>query len=156
LRKGATLPNLALALPTNQLAQARMTHHFPLRVYYEDTDLAGIVYYANYLKFIERARTEWVRGLGIDQTSLKAEQGIVFAVRRLEADYLRPAKFDDELAVATTLHHATGARIVLDQVVTRQAERLFAAQVTLVCLGEDGHPARLPPALRLRLGAGMH
>jgi acyl-CoA thioester hydrolase len=87
---------------------------------------------------------------------LRAEQGIVFAVRRLEADYLRPAKFDDELVVETRLHHATGARIVLDQDVMRQGERLFAAQVTLVCLGDDGHPVRLPPDLRLRLGAGMH
>ena len=69
------------------------------RVYYEDTDLAGIVYYANYLKFIERARTEWVRGLGVDQVALRAEHGIVFAVRRVEADYLRPARFDDELVV---------------------------------------------------------
>ena len=74
-----------------------MTHRFPVRVYYEDTDLAGIVYYANYLKFIERARTEWVRSLGIDQTRLKAEAGIVFAVRRVEADYLAPARFDDLL-----------------------------------------------------------
>jgi acyl-CoA thioester hydrolase len=133
-----------------------MTHRFALRVYYEDTDLAGIVYYANYLKFIERARTEWVRQMGVDQVRLRAEQGIVFAVRRLEADYLRPARFDDELVVDTALHHATGARIVLDQDVIRQGERLFSAQVTLVCLGEDGHPTRFPADLRLRLGAGMH
>ena len=70
-------------------------HQFSLRVYYEDTDLAGIVYYANYLKFIERGRSEWVRSLGVDQVALKAEHGIVFAVRRVEADYLKPAKFDD-------------------------------------------------------------
>jgi acyl-CoA thioester hydrolase len=66
-------------------------HQFRTRVYYEDTDLAGIVYYANYLKFIERARTEWVASLGIDQMALRAVHGIVFAVRRVEADYLRPA-----------------------------------------------------------------
>ena len=65
-----------------------MTHSFPIRVYYEDTDLAGIVYYANYLKFIERGRTEWIRSLGVDQGRLKREEGIVFAVRRVEADYL--------------------------------------------------------------------
>ena len=68
-----------------------MTHRFPIRVYYEDTDMAGIVYYANYLKFIERARSEWVRELGIDQVQMKAE-GVVFAVRRVEADYLAPAR----------------------------------------------------------------
>ena len=74
-----------------------VAHRFQVKVYYEDTDLAGIVYYANYLKFIERARTEWVASLGVDQVRLKAEAGIVFAVRRVEADYLRPAKFAEEL-----------------------------------------------------------
>lgn len=79
-------------------------HRWPVRVYYEDTDLAGIVYYANYLKFIERARTEWTRAIGIDQTRLKAEEGAVFAVRRVEADYLQSAVFDDE----THRDHRTG------------------------------------------------
>jgi len=83
-------------------------HSFPLRVYYEDTDLAGIVYYANYLKFIERGRSEWVRGLGVDQAQLRAETGIVFAVRRVEADYLRPAVFDDSLTVTTELRSLGG------------------------------------------------
>lgn len=133
-----------------------MPQRFTLRVYYEDTDLAGIVYYANYLKFIERARTEWIRGLGVDQARLKAEEGIVFAVRRVEADYLRPARFDDELAVETALVAASGARIVLDQTVLRGAERLFQAQVTLVCLTETGAPARLPAALRRLLVPNLH
>jgi acyl-CoA thioester hydrolase len=133
-----------------------MTHRFPLRVYYEDTDLAGIVYYANYLKFIERARTEWVRTLGVDQARLRAEEGIVFAVRRVEADYLRPAKFDDELVVETRQIAATGVRIVLEQDILRLGERVFVAQVTLVCLTEDGHPARLPLALRQGLGGARH
>lgn len=133
-----------------------MTHRFVLRVYYEDTDLAGIVYYANYLKFIERARTEWVRGLGVDQARLRAEEGIVFAVRRIEADYLRPARFDDELVVETRQVAATGARIVLEQDILRLGEKVFVAQVTLVCLTEDGHPARLPLALRQVLGEARH
>lgn len=124
-----------------------MSHAFALRVYYEDTDLAGIVYYANYLKFIERARTEWVRGLGVDQRALKAA-GLVFAVRRVEADYLRPARFDDELVVQTVVTSVTGARIVLQQDITRGPERLFAAQVVLVCLLDSGQPARLPAELR--------
>ena len=128
-----------------------MDHSFALRVYYEDTDLAGIVYYANYLKFIERARTEWVRGLGVDQGRLRAGSGVVFAVRRIEADYLRPARFDDELLVRTRQIAVTGARIVLEQDITRAGERLFAAIVTLVCLTDDGHPVRLPAALRLAL-----
>lgn len=133
-----------------------MTHIHNLRVYYEDTDLAGIVYYANYLKFIERGRSEWVRSLGIDQVRLKADQGIVFAVRRVEADYLRPARFDDELQVVTRLVTVGGARIVLEQEVVRAGERLFAANVTLVALGEDGHAARLPAEVRARLSPGLH
>lgn len=128
-----------------------MVHNFELRVYYEDTDLAGIVYYANYLKFIERARTEWVRDIGIDQTELKASDGIVFAVRRVEADYLSPAKFDDELVVQTSPVQVTGARIVLQQDVMRGQELLFTAVVTIVALSETGHPVRLPGNIRLML-----
>jgi acyl-CoA thioester hydrolase len=123
-----------------------MTHRWPVRVYYEDTDLAGIVYYANYLKFIERARSEWVRGLGLDQTRLRDEAGIVFAVRRVEADYLSPARFDDLLEVETAPVSVAGARLVLDQAVTRDGQALFRARVTLVALSRTGAPARLPPA----------
>ena len=133
-----------------------MTHTHPIRVYYEDTDLAGIVYYANYLKFIERARSEWVRSLGVDQARLRAEEGIVFAVRRVEADYLKPARFDDELSVSTAVAGVTGARIVLDQTVTRAGERLFQAQVTLVCLTEAGAAVRLPAELRRKLAPALH
>lgn len=130
-------------------------HRFTLRVYYEDTDLAGIVYYANYLKFIERGRTEWVAGLGVDQMALRAAQGIVFAVRRVEADFLRPARFGDDLVVETMLQSVGGARLCLEQVVLRGGERLFVATVTLGCLTGDGHAARLPAALRALLaGSG--
>lgn len=132
------------------------THQFATRVYYEDTDLAGIVYYANYLKFIERARTEWVGSLGVDQMALKASAGVVFAVRRVEADYLRPARFGDDLVVETVLHSLSGARIGLEQVVLRGGERLFVAVVTLVCLTEDGHAARLPAEVRARLSGPLH
>ena len=128
-----------------------MAHQFDLRVYYEDTDLAGIVYYANYLKFIERARSEWVRGLGIDQAKLKAEEGVVFAVRRVVADYLSPAVYDDLLQVRTTLSEIAGARLRLEQVVWRGDARLFQAEVTLVCLAADGRATRLPQALRARV-----
>jgi acyl-CoA thioester hydrolase len=131
-------------------------HRFATRVYYEDTDLAGIVYYANYLKFIERARTEWVASLGIDQMALRAAEGIVFAVRRVEADFLRPARFGDDLVVETTLQGLTGARLVLEQVVLRGGERLFASTVTLVCLTDTGHAARIPAALRARLAGPVH
>lgn len=129
-----------------------MTHIFPLRVYYEDTDLAGIVYYANYLRFIERARTEWVRAVGVDQTRLREEQGIVFAVRRVEADYISPAKFDDQVQVETRLIKASGARIELAQDVMRDGATLFASKVTLVALTDQGKPARLPADVRQALG----
>ena len=129
-----------------------MTHRLNLRVYYEDTDLAGIVYYANYLKYIERARTEFVRSLGIDQTQLKSDSGIVFAVRRVEADYLVPARFDDEIGVLTTVNDLTGARIILRQQVVRDDALLFDAVVTLVALTDAGRPARLPAEIRQRFG----
>jgi len=128
-----------------------MTHSFPLRVYYEDTDLAGIVYYANYLKFIERARTELVRAQGVDQTRIKAEQGLVFAVRHVAADYLLPARFDDILQVETTVLRVTAARIMLAQQVKRGPDLLFDSQITLVCLHDTGRPARIPAEIRLRL-----
>lgn len=131
-------------------------HLFTTRVYYEDTDLAGIVYYANYLKFIERGRTEWVASLGIDQMALKAAEGVVFAVRRVEADFLRPAKFGDDLVVETQLKTIGGARLVLDQAITRGGERLFVAQVTLVCMTEDGHAARVTAGVRARLTGPLH
>lgn len=133
-----------------------MTHRFGVKIYYEDTDLAGIVYYANYLKFIERARTEWVASLGVDQMALKAAQGIVFAVRRVEADFLRPAKFGDDLVVETRLQMLGGARIGLEQIVLRGGERLFVAVVTLACLTEDGHAARLPVEVRGKLAGPLH
>jgi acyl-CoA thioester hydrolase len=128
-----------------------MTHRFPVRVYYEDTDLAGIVYYANYLKFIERARTEWVRSLGIDQRRLKAEAGLVFAVRRVEADYLAPAYFDDMLEIETDCLETTPARVVLAQRVMRDGVCLVEAKVTIVALAESGRPQRMPAALRAAL-----
>lgn len=125
-----------------------MVHQFDLRVYYEDTDFGGIVYYANYLKFIERARSEWVRELGIDQIALKDQQKIVFAVRRVEADYLAPARFEDELTVFTRVLSSSPARLKLNQIVRRGEVKLFEAIVTLVALGPSGAPVRLPEPLR--------
>ncbi|QDY70281.1 tol-pal system-associated acyl-CoA thioesterase [Qingshengfaniella alkalisoli] len=121
---------------------------FHCRVYYEDTDLAGIVYYANYLKFIERARSEMIRDAGLDQAQMKQDDGLVFAVRRVEADYVTPARFDDALAVETTVAAQSGARITLQQDVKRDDRLLFSAIVELVCLRADGRPARLPASLR--------
>ena len=127
-----------------------MTHRFPVRVYYEDTDLAGIVYYANYLKFIERARSEWVRDLGIDQVEMK-QDGLVFAVRRVEADYHSPARYDDELVVETTMQTGSGVRLVVRQDVKRGEELLFSALVTIICMTAQGAVARLPAVIRQSL-----
>lgn len=124
-------------------------HVYPFRVYYEDTDIAGIVYYANYLKFIERARTEWVRSLGLDQTELKTERGVVFAVRHITADYIKPARFDEALKVITRLKNLTAARLVLEQNVYRSGAVLFESSVTVVAITSTGRPVRLPAEFRL-------
>lgn len=127
-------------------------HRFETRVYYEDTDLAGIVYYANYLRYIERARTEFVRTLGVDQVALRDEAGIVFAVRRVEADYLIPAKFDDQLVITTVPLAVSGARISLRQKVLRWDDLCFDSTVQLAALRTDnGRPARLPSEFRAAL-----
>ena len=128
-----------------------MTHRLPVRVYYEDTDMAGIVYYANYLRYIERARSDWVRGMGIDQRRMK-DDGVVFAVRRVEADYIAPARLDDELVVATEVVQVTAARLQMDQKVWRGSDLLFQALVTVVAITDAGQPTRLPASLR----GGLH
>lgn len=129
-----------------------MTHRLPVRVYYEDTDMAGIVYYANYLRFIERGRSELVEDLGLNQREMKEKDGIVFAVTRVVADYLGSAVLDDRLMVVTEHHAASPVRWVFDQEVRRGEEVLFRAQVTAVCMTLAGKPARLPAALRAKLG----
>ena len=129
-----------------------MTHTLPVRVYYEDTDMGGIVYYANYLKYIERARSELVEDMGLDQKVMKDRDGIVFVVRRVEADYLAPARLDDRLTVVTTHHPQGQSRWVFDQEVHRGEQVIFRATVTAVCMTTDGRPTRLPAELRARLG----
>ncbi|MBK0329192.1 tol-pal system-associated acyl-CoA thioesterase [Rhodobacteraceae bacterium F11138] len=125
-------------------------HLFPVRVYYEDTDMGGIVYHANYLRYIERARSEWVRQLGNDQNAMR-DAGLVWVVRRIEADYLATARFEDELVVRTSIHRLTPARLVMDQVVTRDDTELFRARVTAVCMTLSGQPVRLPAEIRALL-----
>ncbi len=137
--------------PRSPASPAPAPHEFALRVWYEDTDLAGIVYYANYLKFIERGRSDWVGSCGIDQRHLREDSGIVFAVRRVEADYLRAAQFQDALTVATRLLSLSGTRILLAQEVLRGPDCLFRASVTLVCLTGDGRATRIPCEIRDRL-----
>ncbi|MDX2485227.1 MAG: tol-pal system-associated acyl-CoA thioesterase [Pseudodonghicola sp.] len=124
-----------------------MTHKFPVRVFYEDTDMGGIVYHANYLRYIERARSDWVRQLGNDQNAMR-DAGIVWVVRRIEADYIATAKFEDELMVETTLREISGARLTMDQIVRRGETAIFTAAVTAVCMNAAGRPVRLPAEIR--------
>jgi acyl-CoA thioester hydrolase len=131
-------------------ARRRGVHLFPVRVYYEDTDAGGFVYHANYLRFAERARTEMLRGLGMQQSRLAAEDGILFVMRRCIADFLAPARLDDQLIVASRVLDLRGASIDLEQNVTRDGFDLMQLQVKLACMS-NGRAARLPTQVRAAL-----
>ncbi|MBI3042871.1 MAG: tol-pal system-associated acyl-CoA thioesterase [Betaproteobacteria bacterium] len=121
------------------------TFVWPVRVYYEDSDAGGVVYYANYLCFLERARTEWLRALGLEQTDLAAVHQLVFVVRSIALDYLKPARFNDALEVTVEPGEIGASRIRLSQRVRRGAEELLAARVELACVNtETFKPVRIP------------
>jgi acyl-CoA thioester hydrolase len=122
---------------------------FPVRVYWEDTDAGGVVYYASYLRFLERARSEWLRALGIDQVRLMRDERLQFVVVEANVRYHRPAKFDDELEVSVTLESLRGASIAMGQEVRRGAELLVSATVRAACLDADTlKPKPLPKTLQ--------
>ena len=122
---------------------------WPVRVYYEDTDVGGVVYYANYLKYMERARTEWLRALGFDMSAMAREHRCHFVAQRAEIDYLRPARLDDQLVATVRLARAGHARLVLEQDVLRDGQRLAGGRVTLACITTDTwQPAPMPAALK--------
>jgi len=140
--------------PGGRSMRARETFRFPVRVYYEDTDAAGVVYYANYLKFMERARTEWLSALGFDLAAIEREQGIVFVVHRVEIDFRQPAQLSDRLDVSMTLTDLGRARILADQDVRRGSEILTEARVALACINPSTRrPARIPAPLFARMEA---
>ena len=124
---------------------------WPVRVYYEDVDLGGIVYYANYMKFMERARTEWLRAAGIDQLPLKEQYGLIFAVVELQTRFRKPARFDDVLEVSCAVAGTTRTSLTLRQEIHRQAphgELLLDGQVRVACLDvRTLRPRPLPPVL---------
>jgi len=130
-----------------------ITHSFPLRVYYEDTDAAGMVYHANYLKFAERGRSEMLRSLGFPHRKLAAEDGVGFAVRRCSVEYLTPARLDDALVVDTTLLELGAATLNLRQQIRRGGDLLADLEVLVACIGRDGRPRRLPSTLRAALAS---
>ena len=123
-------------------------HVYPLRVYYEDTDASGIVYYANYLKFAERARTELMRGAGITHVTLLGDHDAAFVVRRCVVDYRRPARLDDEIEVRTSIGTVAGAHIEAEQRVMREDALLASIGLKLGCVGRNGRAVRLPSPLR--------
>ena len=132
--------------------RSRETFCFPVRVYYEDTDAAGVVYYANYLKFMERARTEWLSALGFELAAVEREHGVVFVVRRVEIDFRKPAQLSDRLDVTLTLAGLGRARMLAQQDVRRGEEILSRAHVTLACLDpSDWRPTRIPAPLHARM-----
>ena len=120
-----------------------MIHNFDFRIFYEDTDLAGIVYYANYLKFIERGRSTLIRESGIDQDLLR-ELGHFFVVKKINAEYHASAKLDDELRVETQLIKISGAKVEFNQCVFNKNLLLFSSIVTVAFITAQGHPKRLP------------
>jgi acyl-CoA thioester hydrolase len=123
-------------------------HSMNIRVYYEDTDLGGVVYYANYLRFIERARSEWIRDLGIDQIKMRNEEKAIFVVTKLKADYLRPAHFDDILKVETKIKVVSPVRAYFYQNIFREEEVLFNAEVCVTCISTSGKVERLPEKIK--------
>lgn len=122
---------------------------WPVRVYYEDTDGGGVVYHANYLKFMERARTEWLRHLGFEQTELKTHFGILFVVRKLEIQYKKPACFDDAIHVVSTVAKIQRCLFTFEQTIKRNDEILTKALVEVVCVDAEAFsPASIPESIR--------
>ncbi|MDD3353150.1 tol-pal system-associated acyl-CoA thioesterase [Zoogloea sp.] len=124
----------------------------PVRVYYEDTDAGGVVYYANYLKFCERARTDWLRSIGFEQAQMAHEQDVLFVVRRVQAEYLQPALLDDLLDVHAILSKLGRASLVFSQQVLRKGQPIFQAEVTIACVSRSGKRAiAIPTPMRHHL-----
>ncbi len=130
------------------VVMSKGSHFFSVRVYYEDTDTAGIVYYANYLKFAERARTEALRLSGINQSDLLSEQKIGFVVRRCVVDFFKPAKLDDLLTIETKLHDISRVSMNMRQSIKRDKEILVELEVKLAVVGDDMRLAKLPEFVR--------
>ncbi|MGY0505283.1 tol-pal system-associated acyl-CoA thioesterase [Luteimonas sp. e5] len=126
----------------------------PLRVYWEDTDAGGVVYHAQYVAFMERARSEWLRALGFGQELLRTEHGLCFVVRAMQIDFRAPARLDDLLAVSVRLAQCRGASLVLAQEVRRDDTLLVGAQVRIAAVGaDDFRPCAIPEAIRSRITA---
>lgn len=144
--------NRGPAVTGRTVAVSGATHTTPIRVYYEDTDAAGIVYYANYLKFAERGRTEMMRALGFEHSAIDAESGTIFTVRWLTIDYRMPARLDDLLTIDTRVVELGAATLRLEQQIRRDGAVLVSTDILVACVGRDGRPRRVPEGLRAALG----
>lgn len=123
--------------------------HWPIRVYYEDTDGGGLVYHANYLKFMERARTEWLRSLGFEQNELKNKMGVIFVVRNIALQYKRPAYFDDALTVISSLSKVGRSLLVFEQAIHRDHLLLTQATIEIVCISaSEFKPVHIPQSIQ--------
>jgi len=133
-------------------------HILPVRVYYEDTDFSGLVYHASYLRFMERGRSDMIRLLGVHHSALAAGEGprLAFVVRRMEIDFLRPARIDDVLEILTEPAGTTAAAVTFAQTVMRSGERLVSARVQIVLVDETGRPQRLATALPESITQWIH
>ncbi len=133
------------------------TFSFPVRVYYEDTDSGGVVYYANYLKFLERARTEWLRASGFEQPELVRNYNVIFVVRSVAIEYLQPARFNDTLKVTVQLEKIGGCTLDVFQTVERDV-RLVNARVQIVCVDNraDFKPVRIPSSVRQQIESAIN
>jgi acyl-CoA thioester hydrolase len=131
-------------------------YSFPVRVYFENTDAGGVVYHAEYLKFLERARTEWLRHLGFDHQSLARNHRVVFVVTQAVVDFVKPARLDESVAVSVQLESLGKVRCVFAQEIRREDEVLVRAKITVACVtGESFKPAEMPEALRRKMQASL-
>lgn len=151
-KQTSAAPQAAAALPPALHSRPCKPFSWPVRVYYEDTDAGGVVYYANYLAFMERARTEWLREQGFEQPELASVHGVLFVVRAVRIDYLKPSRFNDSLQVTVEVVNVGGSRIRFLQQVLRGAEEIVRAEVDVVCVGSGGfRPARIPREMREKM-----
>jgi len=127
----------------------RIIFEWSARVYFEDTDSGGVVYHANYLKFMERARTEWLRDLGLDQIQLKQENKVMFVVRKIDIQYKIPARFNDELLIQTDCVKTTNYSIILKQDILKEKRVITEGKVEIVCINSDlFKPVRIPTMVK--------
>ena len=127
-----------------------LVHHWPIRIYYEDTDSGGVVYHSNYLKYMERARTEWLRDFKVDQKALKDNLNLMFVVHEIDIKFIRPAVFNDEIEVQTKLEKLGSVKIELEQKIFRSTEILIESRVVVALVNSFSmKPMRIPNEIKL-------